>query len=134
MTDIFNAFKRDEQITFYKTAKTTISVFDPLYSSDFPNTYSGTETTQSQSFDARLWYLERQDLDHFIPGGDDAGIRGKFYYNRVRMQVGLEAFNYLKDTERFVFFDEIYQIEQGWQRIGMLDSFMFYEVVLIRVN
>lgn len=137
MTDIFDTFSRDTPITFYKTAAESVVVFDPNYNADFmeiSEISSVVKTSQSQSFSCRIWYLDRQDFETSISGGDDPGIRGKFYYNRIRLQMKPDAFDYLKKTEKFVFGDEEYIIEDGWQKIGILGSFQFYEIVIKRVN
>jgi hypothetical protein len=137
MGDIFDTFARDNQVTFYKVASETVVVHDPNYNSDFDEIAdfsSVVKTAQSQAFTCRIWYLDRQEHEAFISGGDDPGIRGKFYYNRIRLQFKEDAFNYLKATEKFVFGDEQYIIEEGWQKIGILGSFQFYEIVIRRVN
>lgn len=134
MTNIFDSFARNDQITFYKVAAEEVVVFDPNYNSAFPEMIQSNKTVQSQAFTCRIWYLDRQPFSTFIEGGDDIGVSSQFYHNRIRLQCKEDAFTYLKDTERFVFLSETYQIEETWQRVGTLGSFQFYEVVLKRVN
>lgn len=132
--NIFDSFARDNQVTFYKRAEKEVAVFDPSYNHSFPDTADTTNTAQYQSFTCRIWYLDRQEYSNIVEGGEDVGIKGEFLYNRVRLQCKEDAFNYLKDTERFIIFDEIYRIEESWQRVGIAGQFKLYEIVLARVN
>ena len=137
MAEIFSAFKRDQPITFYKTANNTVVAHDPDFNADFDfqSTNSQiTSTSQSQSFYCRVWPEERQEMNNIVDGPDDMGIHGKFFYNRIRVQFEPDAFLYLKDTERFIWYDEKYALMEGWKRIGIADSNQFYEIVLRRVN
>jgi hypothetical protein len=135
MENIFDSFARDVTVTFYKAPTENIVSFDPDYNSAFPESSTTVEyTTQSQSFPCRIWYLERQEYSNFIEGGEDLGVKGKTYYNRVRLQCKVDAFEYLKESERFVFLGEKYQIETAWERIGAGQSFAVYQVILRRVN
>lgn len=137
MTDIFDTFARETPVTFYKVAAETVVIHDPDFNADFDEfseSNSITKTAQSESFTCRVWYLDRQEYESFITGGDDPGVRGKFYYNRIRLQFKEDAFTYLKDTQKFIFGDEEYVLEEGWQKIGILNSFQFYEIVIRRVN
>ena len=45
----------------------------------------------------------------------------------------LDAFEFLKDTERFTFEGEKYTISESWKRVGILGEFQFYEIILMRV-
>ncbi len=136
MQNLFDSFKKEQPLVFYKTAAQTVVAHDPNFNADFEYQFNSSVTTtaQSQSFYCRVWYLDRQEFSSFIEGGEDAGIKGKFYYNRIRLQMESDAFEYLKNTEKFLFFDEQFRIEEGWQRIGALGTFQFYEVILRRVN
>ena len=137
MTSVFDTFARDNSVTFYKVAAKTIVALDPNFNADFlENSLLSTVTyeTQSQAFTCRINYLDRQDFDNTISGGDDLGVKGKFIYNRIKLQCKEDAFNYLKESERFEFLGELYHIEESWRRIGLLDTFQFYQVVLRRVS
>lgn len=133
MDSIFDTFAK-VSITFYKMPTQEVIVFDPNYNVDFPTNENITLTTQSQTFTCRVNYLDRQEYGSFIPGGEDAGIKAKFFYNRVKLRMKTDAFEYLKNTERFEFLGEKYQIEEGWRRVGILDTFQFYQIILRRVN
>ncbi len=135
MQNIFDSFKRTDPITFYKNPEKTFVSFDPSFDPDFPeHSSSFTETTQSQSFQCRVWYLDQQPMDKFVGGGEETGVKSEALYNRVKMQMEPDAFEFLKDSVRFILWGEEYQIFQTWRRIGILGSIQFYEVILQRVN
>lgn len=134
MESVFDSFARENPITFYKVATQTVVIFDPNYNADFPHQSSITETTQSQSFTCRITYLDRQEYGSFLEGGSDVGVKSKFFYNRIKVRMKSDAFTYLENTERFEILGEKYAIEEGWRRIGILDTFQFYEIILKRVN
>lgn len=136
MGDIFDTFARETPVTFYKTPSQEVIVYDANFHGGFQDTFdlsTVTSTVTSQSFTCRIIYLDRQDYSSFIEGGEDLGVNGKFIYNRIRLQCKSDGFEYLKDTERFVFGDEKYTIEESWQKLGVLDTFNIYEVMLRRV-
>lgn len=130
--DLFDSFKRTESIRFYKKAK-EVYVYDPQYSADFDERFNqNIKTEDFQDFPVCLTYLDRQILDNYL-GGEDTGIRFNAMYNRVRIQVEADAFEYLKDTERFIFGEEKFIAEDGWRKLGLLESFGIFEINLQRV-
>lgn len=135
-TDIFDSFARAEPVVFYKMPTSEILAYDPNFNGGFQQVdllSTVDSDIVSQSFTCRVIYLDRQDYDSFIEGGEDAGVNGKVYYNRIKLQCKEDAFNYLKDTERFVFFDEKYAIEESWRKLGILGTFLHYQVILRRI-
>lgn len=133
MKTVFDTFSKGP-VTFYKVSATEVAAFDPNYNADFGYPNSITSTTQSQSFTCRINYLDRQEYETFMPGGEDAGIKGKFLYNRIKLRMEADAFAYLQGVERFEFMGEKYQIEESWRRTGPFDQFLYYQVILRRVN
>lgn len=133
MKTIFDTFSKGS-VTFYKVSSTEVVAFDPNYNSDFGYPNSITPTTQSQSFTCRINYLDRQDYDTFMPGGEDAGVKGKFFYSRIKLRMEADAFAYLAGVERFEFSGEKYQIEESYRRTGPFDQFLYYQVILRRIN
>ncbi len=137
MDDIWDTFKRSEPITFYKRANQEVVVFDPDYNADFQEfteLNNITATEQSEQFEARIWYLDRQPNSAFIEGGEEAGVRTEQMYNRIKIQVKQDAFDYLATTIRFSILGEEYKISEGWRRIGILDEFNRYQIILQRIN
>lgn len=131
--NIFDTGKRTMQFRFYLKAKEVV-VSDPNYMSDFDeldNSYNDLVPVYAD-FDVCLIYLDRQPFSDFIKG-DDSNIRFKSINNRIRIQVEADAFEYLKEAERFVFGDEKYSIDESWRKIGPLADFQIYEIVLQRV-
>lgn len=136
MDNIFDTFKRSELIRFYQLPSQTVAVVDPLFNPDFDNfsTQFIEQEPVYEEFEARIWYEDRQEFSTIINGGEDLGVRAKQYYNRIKVQVKEDAFNYLQDTVKFIFLNEEYVISESWRRIGILGNFTRYQVILSRVN
>jgi hypothetical protein len=137
LSQVFRTFRRGQPIRFYKTETNTVTAFDPNFNADFEYPHTNDDFTiaaQYQDFYCKITYEDRQPYSSFVEGGEEAGVKGKFYYNKIRVKMEADAFAYLQDTERFVFFNEQYTIAEGWKRLGILDSIQFYEVILQRVN
>jgi len=136
MTNIFDTFARESQVTFYKMPNQEVVALDPNFHGGFSSTFdlsTVTSAENSQSFTCRVIYLDRQEYSPNIEGGEDAGVNGKFLHNRIRLQCKEDAFEYLKDTERFTFSDEKYALEAPWERLGVLGTFQCYQIILKRV-
>lgn len=133
METIQDTFAR-ASVTFYKVSATTVVAIDSNYNADFGYLNSITLAEISQTFTCRVNYLDRQEHSTFVEGGEDSGIKAKFYYNRVKLRMKADAFAYLDGVERFEFLGEKYRIEEGWRRIGPFDQFSTYQLVLKRVN
>lgn len=129
----FMTYKRDVQFTFHLKPREVV-VSDPNYDYefDYDEPKNNEIVTQSFSADACVTYLKRQEFSDYVRG-EDTGIRYKSIFNRIRVQVKEEAFQYLKDAERYQFGDEIYAIEAAWRKMGSLGTFIIYEIVLQRV-
>lgn len=130
--NLFDTYKRPTKMRFYMKGLETV-VYDPSFNPDF-DTFEGNlnqYTPVFADFDVCLIYLDRQEYSDFIKG-EDTNIRYKAIYNRIKIQVEEDAFQYLKDAERFVFGDEKYAIELSWRKLGAF-SFQFYEIILQRV-
>lgn len=134
MTNIFDTFARVEPVTFFKMPNSEVVAHDPNFNGGFQQIeYLPTSTSQavSQSFICRIIYIIRQDENTFTDS--DLSIDGKVLFNRIKIQCKEDAFDYLKDTERFIFLDERYTIQESWRRIGVLGTFQHYEVILGRI-
>lgn len=136
MKDIFDTFKRTKPVVFYKTAKEEVTFFDPNYNADFmemnqaPSIQS---TSVSKAFYVRIWYMDRQEYNSYLKDSSDLNVKVSQFYNRIKIQMELDAFEFLKDTERFTFEGEKYTISESWKRVGILGEFQFYEIILMRV-
>ncbi len=137
LDSIQDTFAKATPVTFYKVTEQEVVMLDPNYNADFLENTTLTSiehTVQSQSFTCRINYLSRQEYESFLPGGEDSGLKSKFYYNRVKLRMKEDAFLYLKEAQRFEILGEKYQVEESWRRIGMLDTFLNYQIILKRVN
>lgn len=136
MQDIFDTFKRSKPLRFYKTQKEEVVFFDPNYNADFMEMNQApsiVSTSTYKDFYVRVWYLDMQEYSPFLQGGKDLNIKVGQFYNRIKIQMEKDAYDYLKDTEKFEFESEKYVRESGWRGIGIFDEFQFYEIILIRV-
>lgn len=129
----FDSYKRDVQFTFHLKPKEVV-VSDPAfdYEFDYDEPRNNEIVTQRASFDVCLTYLKRQEFADFLKG-EDTSVRFKSMQNRVRIQVKEEAFQYLKDAERYVFGDEVFAVESAFRKMGSLGTFIIYEIILQRV-
>lgn len=135
MDNVFDTFKRSDLIRFYKMPSQIVAVVDPNFNPDFDE-FSTSFIDQEpvyEEFEARIWYEDRQEFSNIINGGEDLGVRAKQLYNRVKIQVKEDAFNYLKDTVKFTFLEEEYVISESWRRIGILGNFTRFQIILKRV-
>ena len=131
--EAFDSYARSVQFTFYGAAREVV-VEDPnfLYEFDSIDSQTNEMTAVSASFDCCLIYLLRQEFADFAKG-EDTNIRYKAVYNRIRLQVKEEAFESLKNAERFVFGEEQYAIEQAWRKLGSFGNFIVFELTLQRI-
>jgi hypothetical protein len=93
---------------------------------------NNTSTVVSSDFPACVSYMERQEFSDFIKG-DDSNIRFKAVYNRIRVQVEADAFEFMKDAVAFEFDGQQFAIEQGWSKLGVLEDFQIYQIALQRI-
>jgi hypothetical protein len=130
----FDTYKRSVKFKFYLEPKEVV-VDDPNFLYDFDSVDSNKNELIEQvyEFDCCLIYLLRQEFGDFIKG-DDTNVKYKAQYNRIKVQVKEEAFETLKNAERYVFGDETYAIEQSWRKLGAFQNFNIYEIVLQRVS
>lgn len=133
MKDLFDTFCRDLPVRFYKTPKEVIMV-DPNYSSDFDGQNNlNLKTAQYQEFKCRVFYSERQPFDAILKGNDEQ-VRGEFFYNSIKIHMELDAFEYLKNTHRFIFDGQTYGFDSSFRGLGILGQINYYEIALKRVN
>ena len=136
MGEVFNAFKRDTQLTFYKAEKKTVVMEDPNFISGFKKLdQSGNTVTieaQSQSFDARIWYLDQQNLANSF--NEQIGVKAKSAWGQIKIQLEEDGFNYLEGTKKIKFLDEEYFVDDDVRRIGILSELKYFMFILRRDN
>lgn len=132
MKNIFDTFARDLPVRFYRTAKQTVMV-DPNYSSDWDqNINKNKKVSQYREFKCRVWYEEREVFENFMPGADK-NVRYSAQYNRIKIQMELDAYEYLRGTERITFNGAEYNFDSSPRGLGILDTIDIYEIILQRV-
>ncbi len=131
--NVFDSFKRTLTFRFYMQAQEVV-IEDPNYMADFDEADGNlnTATSVSADFPACVAYLERQEFSDFIKG-DDSNIRFKAVYNRIRIQVEADAFEFMKEAVGFEFDGQQYAIEQGWSKLGVLADFQIFQIILQRI-
>ena len=133
MKDVFDSFSRTVPLIFYKRAKEVV-IMDRNYSSDWDQKINkNLKEAQPQEFNCVITFDERQPFENFLQGSD-SNIRYKGIYNRIRVQMELDAYEYLQGTERFVFNGVQYNFDGSFRGLGPLKDFTHYEIVLQRVN
>jgi hypothetical protein len=137
MQNVFDTFARDSLLRFFKPDKQTLVVSDPNFIADFEEGayfQNYTKTADYSDFKVRIWYLDRQEQNTFVTGGQDLNIKMAQSWNRIRIQMQQDAYDYSKDAVLFVINNERYKIEEPFARIGILGEFQFYELILHRIT
>ena len=130
--DIFDSFARDVTFTIYKSPEETIVSLDANFDSNWK---SGSDTITyeevSQSFPARIWYLdyEQQYKEFFFRGESLEGVRVSQDYGQIKIQLKLDGFNFIKEASRAVLFGDNWEVSSGEKRVGILD-FTYYTLIL----
>lgn len=132
MNLIFETFKRDSLVKFYKTAQQEILVSDPQWNSDFGNPYATNivSTAQSQEFACRIWWVKGPSVEKSFDGDENIGTKLFYPIGSVRLQVKEDALEWLMDAKSFIIKGDKYVKDSDWRGIGMLGTIDRYEVVL----
>lgn len=170
MQGIFNSFKRDELVRFYKVAKNTIIIEDSNFNSNFGFDKStqfidgATFEPEYRDFYIRAWF--QKDRTMYKLNWKNVDLKFKQNWGKLKIQLEatsnsqvdlikinsnnlikinganlykietsqINVLNYLNSTERFIFLEKEYKLFQGVRRIGALQNFEYYEIVLERTN
>lgn len=129
---IFDTFKRDFPITFYKDSQQVVTVHDPVWNADFGNPWADniTHAAQSATFDARIIWTKEDKVIKAVDGDENLNLKVAYPVGSVRIQVKEEAFEWLKEAKSFIIKDERFVRNSDWRGIGMLGAVNRYEVVL----
>lgn len=140
MKDIFDSFKRATPISFYKEESKTVVMIDPNYNSTFgpPKSPKFNQNLsvkpQYQSFYMRVWYMPDQNVEYGLQGDQDLEAKYKQVWGKVKIQMEADAYEYFKGVERVKIEDQQYKIWSEIRKIGIFDTFQFYEALLERVS
>lgn len=129
---VFDTFKRDSLVSFYKSASEEIVVNDPAWNSDFGNPYATNivKTSQKQDYSARIWWTKEPSVAKALDGDENLGVKVFYPIGSVRIQVKQEAFDWLVDAKSFWIKGERYVKDSDWRGVGMLGDINRYEIVL----
>jgi hypothetical protein len=135
MSDIFDTFKRASLITFYKVNDEEVVILDPEFNADLQE-YDAINTNLvevSQQFECRIIFPKRESSFHTSVPNLSVPIKSEQDFAEVYLQVKEDAYNFLKDTVRFQFMGENYQMMSPIRPIGFLDTFNVYQIYLKKV-
>ena len=135
MKDIFDTFKRQEPLTFYKTAEEQILILDSDFNADIQEYESENKVLveQSQQFYCRIIFPKRESVFHTSIPNTSIPIKGEQDFSEVYIQMEEDAYLFCKDAIRFTFMGENYEKLSPIRKIGFADTFNVYQLYLKRV-
>lgn len=136
---IFNTFKKDDPIYFYKTVRTVIATKDPNFLSGFKSynqggTTAATETPVKLDFEARVVFLQDQPILNFLGGDKDLQTKFNAPANRVKIQILEEAKAAMSDIKEFEYDDIKYRLDEGPRKLSPFNTFPIYQYIFKREN
>ena len=134
MNLIFDTFKRDELVKFYKQAREVVvdAGANSEWNADFdnPNVGNITRSVQFVEFPARIWWTKEPSMVKSLDGDENVGVKVMYPIGSVRIQVKQDAKDYLSETVAFYIKNERYVKDSDWRGVGMLGAIDRYEIVL----
>jgi hypothetical protein len=132
MEFLFDFYKRENKVRFYKSASEVVVSEDPNWNSDFENEYATNivKTSQYEEFDCRIWFLKDYPLIRNIDGDDNASLNVAIPKGKVRLQMRLDGYEYLKDSKTFWIEGAKYVASSDFRRVGIFSEFQLYEILL----
>lgn len=137
MKDIFDSFKRNTPVVFYKPAEEEVVIFEDSFNADLQEYHNPNVTyiPQYQSFEVRIFFPKREGtFDVFIAGGSNLQVKGETDLGIVQIQMEQDAYDYIKDSIRFTFMGDKYQKLTSPRKLGVLGTFTLYQITLKKVN
>ncbi len=138
MLTVFDTFKRLDKVTFYKTPTEVVISTDPNYIADLQK-YDENDnieyTIDSQEFECRIIFLGyKPSTASNFPGDANTQVKAEQNFGQVKIQMKEDAFAFLGDTERFTIDGVPYMKSTDYQKLGVLGTFQFYQILLQKVN
>lgn len=132
MNFIFDFWKRQDKVTFYKSATEVVVSSDPDWNADFANPYASNivKTAQKAEFECRYWYVKDNPIIKSIDGDDNANVQVGISKGKVRLQMRQDGFDWLGDTKSFWIEGEKYTVASDKRRVGIFGTFQFFEIML----
>lgn len=137
MADIFDTFKRNELIKFYKPAAETAIVESPNYIArlqQYTNYDNVTYVPQSVELEARIIYPKREGTTAGFIKNNDLQVKAEQELGITRIQIKPEDLSHLIEVERFILFEEEYQRISTPRRIGIFGTINVISFDLKRVG
>lgn len=124
-----------QTITVYKNSKRTVIASTPRYNSIYGRTNAGSSssvqyTTESQAFDARVYYV-KMDEEYLSNEGNQEGTQNKIVLpeGSVKIIVKSDGYEYLEESRRVEFDGKRFAIKSDGKPHG-LTSNQFYTFLL----
>jgi len=132
MDFIFDFFKRENKVTFYKSASEVIISNDPEWNSDFGDSYSNNivKTVEKAEFECRIWYVKNAPELKFVDGTENVSLAVAYPKGKVKIQMRRDAFDWLNEVKSFWVEGEKYDNVTDKRRIGIFGEYQFYEITL----
>lgn len=135
--DLFDTFARPQTFTVYKKPEEVIVSLDP----DFDPAWSSSQgegvtyTEVSDTFDARIWYLdyEQQLKEFFFKGGSVEGARFIKDSGQIKIQLREEGYNYIKEATKAYFAGSYWSVTSDVKSVGIF-GFKYYIFILRRME
>ena len=131
MKDIFDTFKRETPLRFYKPS------IEHVFNSDLQE-YSDPNVTlieQYAEFYCRIIYPKAADsFSTFIGGGENITAKAEQDFGLLNIQMEADAYEYVKDTIRFTFMGDNYRKISSTRKLGVLGTFNLYQINLKKVE
>ncbi len=134
--DLFDTFARPLTLTLYKLPQETIVSLDNNFNSDWspakPVVDGNTTYTEvSQSFPARVWYLdyEQQMKILYFEGQQAENIRADRSVAKIKIQVKQDAKDFMQDAKKIIFLGDYWNIVSDPKSVGLFD-FKYYIYIL----
>lgn len=130
MMDIFDTWKRPHAFTLYKTPSETVVAIDDQYSTNWGSTAYGANQISyeeiKESFEVRIWFPTfPQPYLTYQPDDVDIRIKMAQGVGTVKVQCLQDCYEFLLQTDKIVFFNEIYRLNSDIRRVGILDMELF---------
>lgn len=131
---VFETFKRDEPVRFYKQAQEVVinAGANSSWNADFDNPSVGNiiKTAQFEEFPARIWWAKEPVVIKSIDGDENLNTKVWYPVGSIRIQVKQDAKDYLSETVCFYINKDRYVTESDWRGVGMLGTVDRFELVL----
>ncbi len=120
-----------QTITVYKNSKRTVVASTPRYNSIYGRTNAGSTnsveyTTESQTFEARVYYID-MDEEYLSNEGNQEGTQNKIILPQgsVKIVVKSDAYDYLEESRRIEFDGKRFAIKSDGSPRGLTTNKFF---------